>query len=122
MLSYGHLAFIGAVITVAVGLHAAVGQPETHLGWSAAALLYGGAAVYLATFGFTRWTMFRLVSRTRLTAAATIVVLLPVAHVLTGLGALILLAVVLVLLNGYELASNDRIGWRARLQARLEER
>lgn len=116
VLSYGHLAFIAAVIVVSVGMHDSVANPLERLGWSVAGLLYGGTATYLATFGFTRWTMFHLVSRTRLTAAAAVLVLLPVAQALSALAALGLLAVVLVVLNVVEWAFNARIGWRARRQ------
>lgn len=48
-LSYGHLAFIAAVMLLAVGMREAVGQPTDRLGWSVTGLLYGGAVLYLAT-------------------------------------------------------------------------
>lgn len=71
-------------------------------------------ATYLATFGFARWTMFHLVSHTRLTAAAVVLVLLPLAQALPALEALVLVALVLVLLNVREWLGDDRTGWRAR--------
>jgi low temperature requirement protein LtrA len=114
VLSYGHLLFIAGIIAVAVGLHEAVAEPTHPLSWAAAGLLFGGLALYLAAFGFTRWSMFRLVSWTRLSAAAAVLVLLPVAPLLPALVALVLLTVVLVVLNGLELQLNSRIGWRAR--------
>lgn len=115
VLSYGHLAFIAAVIVVAVGLHEAVAHPTETMGWPAAGLLYGGTAAYLATFGFTRWAMFRLLSWTRLGTAAAVVALMPVARTLDALVALVLLAVALAVLNGYEYVTVERGGWRRQL-------
>ncbi|HEY2791185.1 MAG TPA: low temperature requirement protein A [Micromonosporaceae bacterium] len=118
VLSYGHLAFIASIIVVAVGLHTSIEAPTHPLGWGIAALLYGGAATYLATFGFTRWTMFRLVSWTRLSAAAVVLVLLPLAAVADALAAVTVLAVVLIVLNVIEYMRVGRIGWRALLAGR----
>jgi low temperature requirement protein LtrA len=118
VLSYGHLMLIASVIVVSVGMHESVAHPADRLGWAVTGLLYGGAATYLATFGFTRWAMFHLVSWTRLSAAAAVLVLLPVVHGLPSLAALAVLAAVLVVLNVVELRIVDRVGWRARLTAR----
>jgi low temperature requirement protein LtrA len=120
VLSYGHLMFIGAIIVISVGLHDAVAEPVHHLSWGIAGLLFGGVAVYLAAFGFTRWTMFRLVSRTRLAAAAVTLLLLPAAPFVPALAAVAGLAVVLAVLNVHELRTDGRSGWRARLAARQE--
>jgi low temperature requirement protein LtrA len=117
VLSYGHLLFIAGIIALAVGLHEAVAEPLHPLSWGATGLLFGGTALYLGTFGFTRWAMFHLVSRTRLTAAAAVLVLLPVAPFLPALAALGLLAVVVAGLNAVELRINHREGWRARTGA-----
>jgi low temperature requirement protein LtrA len=119
VLSYGHLAFIGAIILVADGLRRAIAAPGDELPAASAGLLLGGAALYLATFGFTRWAMFRLVSTTRLTAAAAVLVLLPLAPHEPALVTLILLAAVLVALNAVELIRVEQIGWRARLRRRV---
>ena len=119
VLSYGHLAFIGAIIAVAVGMHDSIAHPDERLPWAVAGLLAGGTALYLATFGFTRWAMFRLVSWTRLTAAAVVlVVVLPLTAYVTALGSLCLLAVVLIGLNVVEYARVQQIGWRAMFRAR----
>jgi low temperature requirement protein LtrA len=118
VLSYGHLSFIAAIILVAVGMHDAVAHPGHHLGWAVAGLLYGGTALYLATFGFTRWAMFRLVSTTRLTAAAVVVVLMPAAVYLPALAALALLAATVAVLNLVEFIRVEQIGWRTRLASR----
>jgi low temperature requirement protein LtrA len=115
VLSYGHLLFIAAIITVSVGLHEAVADPRHHLSWAGAGLLYGGAALYLATFGLTRWAMFRLVSVTRLTTSAVTLAALPLVPLLPSVAAVALLALIVAGLNLVELSRNDRIGWRARL-------
>lgn len=102
VMTYGHLMLIGSVISVAVGMRESVIHPGEHLPWGVCGLLIGGVALYLATFGYTRWAMFRLVSTTRLTAAGVVLVLLPIAPHIPALTALILVAAVLVVLNTVE--------------------
>ncbi|WP_330334708.1 low temperature requirement protein A [Streptomyces sp. NBC_00536] len=102
VLSYGHLAFIGAIIAVAVGMAEAVAHPADHLHLPVAALLYGGCAAYLAVFGYTRWRMFHTWSTTRLTTAALVLALLPVATTIPALAALTVLAAAVLLLNTVE--------------------
>jgi low temperature requirement protein LtrA len=118
VLSYGHLLFIASIIVISVGLHAALHDPGHHLGWSALGLLYGGTTTFLATFGLTRWAMFRLVSVTRLGTAAAVLVALPVARLLPALGAIALLALLLAALNVLELARVEHLGWRSLLRHR----
>ncbi|MDQ6850100.1 MAG: low temperature requirement protein A [Actinomycetota bacterium] len=118
VLSYGHLAFIAAIILVAVGLRTSVHNPGHPLSATVTGLLFGGCALYLASFGFTRWAMFRLVSWTRLGAAAVVVLLMPLAPHVPALAALIGLAVVLAVLNTLELLRVQRDGWRALLRRR----
>jgi low temperature requirement protein LtrA len=119
VLSYGHLAFIAAIIAVAVGMHDSITHPDERLSGAVAGLLVGGTALYLATFGFTRWAMFRLVSWTRLTAAAVVlVVVLPLTSYVSAISCLCLLGVVLIGLNAVEYARVEQIGWRAMLAAR----
>ncbi|HEY7046543.1 MAG TPA: low temperature requirement protein A [Jatrophihabitantaceae bacterium] len=102
VMTYGHLMLIGSVISVAVGMQESVIRPGEHLPWGVSGLLFGGVALYLATYGYTRWAMFKLVSTTRLTAAAVVLALLPAAPHLPALAALILVAAVLVGLNVVE--------------------
>jgi len=118
VLSYGHLALIASVIVVAVGLRDAVASPGQQLSWAVTGLLFGGTALYLATFGYTRWMMFRLVSKTRLAAAGVVLVLLPTGHYLPALASLIGLAAVVAVLNVVEHLRNAQIGWRAVLNRR----
>ena len=114
VLSYGHFLFIFAIILLAVGLHETVAEPTHHLEIAVAAMLLGGTALYLATFGFTRWAMFHLVSVTRLTTAGVMVALIPLALVVPGLVVLALAAVAVTGLNVVEWRMNSRIGWRAK--------
>jgi low temperature requirement protein LtrA len=118
VLSYGHLSFIATVIAIAVGLRDAVADPTAELGWYGTGFLFGGTALYLATFGYTRWMMFRLVSVTRLAAAAAVLVLLPVAAYLPRIASLILLAMLLAVLNVVEWLRVTKTGWRAALARR----
>jgi low temperature requirement protein LtrA len=114
VLSYGHLSFIAAIVVVAVGLRESIAHPTEQLSWAVTGLLFGGTALYLATFGFTRWAMFRLVSWTRLSAAAAVLLLLPLAPHIPALVSLTCLALVLAVLNGIELMRVEHIGWRAK--------
>jgi low temperature requirement protein LtrA len=120
VLSYGHLSFISAIILVAVGMHHAVAHPAEPLGWGIAAILFGGTGLYLATFGFTRWAMFRLVSVTRLVAAGVVLLLLPAAAYLPALASLTAATLVVAVLNVVELLRVERIGWRALLAQRAD--
>ncbi|WP_395296064.1 low temperature requirement protein A [Kitasatospora hibisci] len=99
---YGHLALVAAVIAVAVGFGETVADPRQSLGPGSVALLYGGCGLYLLTFGYTRWMMFRAVSTTRVLAAAVVLALVPVVVRLPAIVVLAALAVVLVVLNVVE--------------------
>ncbi|MFH9351419.1 low temperature requirement protein A [Kitasatospora sp. NPDC017646] len=99
---YGHLALAAGVIGVAVGFEETVADPWRALGAGSVALLYGGCGLYLLTFGYTRWMMFRRVSTTRIAAAVVVLGLLPAMVRLPALVVLGVLAVLLVVLNGVE--------------------
>ncbi|MFC1436321.1 low temperature requirement protein A [Streptacidiphilus sp. N1-3] len=102
VLSYAHLSLVGSIIAVAVGLTESVEFPGRPLSAGGGALLLGGCALYLATFGYTRWRMFRLHSMTRLVGAAVMLCLLPAAPRLPALATLSLQAGLLVGLNLWE--------------------
>ncbi|HEY7486636.1 MAG TPA: low temperature requirement protein A [Streptosporangiaceae bacterium] len=102
VLSYGHLSFIAGVIAFAGGLAEVVAHPGAHLHIDTAALLFGGCALYLATFGYTRWRMFRLWSTWRLSAAGVVLILLPFAPYVPALAAVSGIAAVVVALNVLE--------------------
>ncbi|MER7750930.1 low temperature requirement protein A [Kitasatospora sp. NPDC097643] len=99
---YGHLALAAGVIGVAVGFGETVADPWQTLGPGSVALLYGGCALYLLTFGYTRWMMFRQVATTRIAAAVLVLALLPAMVRLPALAVLVALAALLVGLNVVE--------------------
>ncbi|MBD0694029.1 low temperature requirement protein A [Streptomyces sp. CBMA123] len=99
---YGHLALAAGVIGVAVGFEETVADPWRTLGAGSVALLYGGCGLYLLTFGYTRWMMFRRVSTTRIVAAVVVLGLVPAMVRLPALVVLVTLALLLVVLNGVE--------------------
>ena len=113
VLSYAHLAFIAAVIAIAVGLTETIAHPARHLDWGVVALLYGGTAMYLATFGYTRWMMFRLFSSTRVIGALVVLAVMPVAPHIPALAATALLGLFLVALNVVEYQRVQRAAERA---------
>ncbi|MFC0544875.1 low temperature requirement protein A [Kutzneria chonburiensis] len=102
MLSYGHLALIASILAVAVGLEEVVSHPGHELSTGAAALLFGGCALYLATFGLIQFHMSPGRSMTRSAAAVVVLALLPVAWSAPAVLAPCLLVVVLVPLNAVE--------------------
>jgi low temperature requirement protein LtrA len=111
VLPYGHLGFIGGIIAVAAATGEVILHPLDHPHTGTTALLFGGTALYLATFGYTRWQMFRTVSTTRLSTAALCLALLPLATRIPALAAMAALTVVLVALNM----------WEARIAHRYED-
>ncbi|WIM97515.1 low temperature requirement protein A [Actinoplanes oblitus] len=99
VLAYGHLLFLGGIIAVAVGLSEVVAHPVTHLHLDAAALLFGGTALYLVTFAWNRWRMFRVFGWGRAAAGLAAALLLPLALVTPAVVAVLTLVGVLVVLN-----------------------
>ncbi|WP_042427619.1 low temperature requirement protein A [Streptacidiphilus anmyonensis] len=99
VLSYGHLAFVSGVIAFAAGVSAAATHPGARLPPGPLGLLFGGCALFLATFGYTRWRMFRQMSWTRLGAAAAVLAAMALCAPLPALAALGVLAALLVALN-----------------------
>lgn len=102
VLSYGHLALIAGIIGVAAAIGEVVADPGGILPLHIAALLFGGAALYLVTFAFTRWRLVHTLAVPRLVAVLACLVLLAFSKELPGLASLGLLAAVLVVLNVVE--------------------
>lgn len=103
VLSYAHFGFIFAIVLMAVGMAEVVAHPGDPLSVVLSGLLVGGCTIFLATFGYTRWMMFTLVSRTRLTAAAVVLLVLPLSWLIPGWLTLAVMAAVLLVLNLFEL-------------------
>lgn len=99
VLSYGHLSFVVAIIAVAAGKGTAVQEPTEHLPLGIAALVCGGTALSLITFGFTRWQLARTLAIPRMTGAAACALLILLASALPAMGLLALLALVMLLVN-----------------------
>ncbi|MCX4748812.1 low temperature requirement protein A [Kitasatospora sp. NBC_01287] len=97
--SYGHLSLVAGVIAVATGFNETVARPGRALDPGTLGLLYGGCALFLLTFSYTRWIMFRTVAWLRLGTVLVQLLLLPVVLGLPALGTLAVLAGLLVLLN-----------------------
>jgi low temperature requirement protein LtrA len=102
VLAYGHLALIGAIIGVAVGLAEVVAHPAVTLPAGVCAVLVGGCALYLLTFVYTRWRMFRTMGWSRLAAGMLCGALLPALLHAPALATLGALATVLIGLNAVE--------------------
>lgn len=97
--SYGHLSLVAGVIAVAVGFNETVARPDRMLDPGTLGLLYGGCALFLLTFSYTRWIMFKAVAWLRLGTVAVQLLLVPLLWRLPALGTLLTLAGLLVLLN-----------------------
>ena len=102
VLPYGHLGFIAGIIAIAAGIGAVIVAPTAHLHTDTAGLLFGGAAVYLTTFGYTRWQMFHTLATPRLAAAAASLALLPFARHVPAVACVAALTAVLTGLNLFE--------------------
>ncbi|GIG87145.1 low temperature requirement protein A [Plantactinospora endophytica] len=96
ILLYGHLLFSSGVIAAAVGLAEVVSAPDQPLLPSDAALLCGGAALFLITFAYTHWRIHRQVAWRRLGAGLLCLLMLPLAMLTPGLAALIVLTLVII--------------------------
>ena len=118
VLSYGHLFLLAGIIALAVGLAEIVAHAEDALHIDVAALLFGGTALYLATFGYTRYRMFRQWSTTRLGAAVIVLALLPLTPRVPGL---VSLAVLVAIVIGLNLVEHRRVENAAPHEA-IEER
>ncbi|NUP50609.1 MAG: low temperature requirement protein A [Catenulispora sp.] len=101
--SYGHLAFVAGIILAAAGMAQAVAAPKAHLHGVHALLLGSGVALYIATFCYTRIVMFGGASYTRVTASLLAIVITVLSPGLPALTPLVLLTVLVIALNCFEL-------------------
>lgn len=99
VLSYGHLAFVAGIIGVAAGIGTAVREPLEPLAIDSAALVFGGTAIFLGAFGFTRWRLLHTLAVPRLTGACASCLLVLLAPHVPGLASLGALSLVLLAVN-----------------------
>ncbi len=102
VLSYGHLALIAGIVAIAAGIGRAVADPTESLPVDVAILLFGGTALYLVTFAFTRWRLFHTIAVPRLSAAVVVLTLFLLATRVWALISVVLLAITLITLNVIE--------------------
>lgn len=102
VLPYGHLGFVAGIIAIAAAISEVVAHPLDHLHTDTAALLFGGSALFLGTFGYTRWKLFHTLATPRLAAAGASLALLLPTRMVPAVAALGALVVVLVALNAIE--------------------
>jgi low temperature requirement protein LtrA len=87
---------------MAAGISEIVEHPDEQLTTAIAGLMFGGVALYLLTFNYSRWQMFRMLSPTRSAAGVVVLLLIPLALRVPGLLALATLAAVAIGLNLWE--------------------
>lgn len=100
--SYAHLAYVIALICIAVGLKKLLAHPFEHPHSALELLLAPGAALYLLGFGYSRWRMFGNPTVFRTAAAGLCLVLAGVAPLLPLVVTAGLVAAILVTLNALE--------------------
>lgn len=99
VLSYGHFALVSSIIATAVGCKYVLKHPGDPLATAELWVLAGGVAGYLATFGYTRWRMFGRPSKTRLPAAAVVLLVALAASPAPAVAVLAAIAAVVIGLN-----------------------
>ncbi len=99
VLSYGHFALVASIIATAVGCKYVLRHPGDPFAGAELWVLAGGAAGYLATFGYTRWRMFGRPSKTRLPAAGVVLLVALAASTAPAVAVLALIAAVVIGLN-----------------------
>jgi low temperature requirement protein LtrA len=112
VLAYAHVVLIGSIITIAVGLAEVTAHPEEHLHLPVAALLAGGCAAYMATFGYTHWRMFRRPATVRLVGSAVCLAVLPVLTRPSAVVAVFVLVAVTTSVNVAEAWAVRSARWR----------
>jgi low temperature requirement protein LtrA len=102
VLSYGHFALLLGLLLAAVGARDVVAHPGATPPVFTACLLPAGTALYVLTFGFTRWRMFGAPTWTRVGAGAVLVAACGLAPLLPGAANLAIVVAVVVAVNVYE--------------------
>ncbi|MFD0744786.1 low temperature requirement protein A [Phytohabitans flavus] len=95
VLIYSHLLFSFGIVTTSVGLADAVLEPAGALTGDQAVLLFGGSALFLFTFAYTRWRMFREIAGICLGGGVVCFALVPLATLIPAVTAVAALLVVI---------------------------
>ena len=98
--TYSHLPLVAGIIVTAVGDELVIGHPMGHADLAVIATVLGGPALFLAGHALFKYTVFGVVSVSRLVAIAVLAGLVPVAFGLSplviGLAAMLVVAGVAV--------------------------
>jgi low temperature requirement protein LtrA len=114
--TYLHLPMVAGIVLFAFAMKQTLAHVGDELGTTAAFGLCFGSALYLGAYVAVGLRIARRLSRGRLVAAVVFALLLPVAVVVPALVALTLVAVVWVVLHGYEIIW----WWAARASTRAQ--
>jgi low temperature requirement protein LtrA len=99
VLGYGHFVLLLGLLAAAVGTRDAVAHPSTVSEAFAACLLPAGTAMFVLTFGFTRWRMFGAATWTRAGTGLLLVAVCAVAPLISRLAGLAVVVVIVAGLN-----------------------
>lgn len=100
--TYLHIPIVAGIVLTAVGDEIAIAHPGDVEGISAALAIAGGPALYLIGHQLFRLRMARTMSTERTVAVVVLLAVLPLGELVPTLALLTIVAVVLVLLVGYE--------------------
>jgi low temperature requirement protein LtrA len=116
--TYLHLPMVTGIVLFAFATKVVLEHLDEKLGWVEAVALCGGSALYLSSYVALRYRISRRLGTGRPLAAIACAALIPVAHVVSAIAALGLVAAVWVGLHAYEL-----VWYRAaRAEARATQR
>jgi low temperature requirement protein LtrA len=116
--AYLHLPMIAGIELFALGVEQVVGHVDEALVTEAAAVLFGGVALYLLGHVAFRLRIAHSVNRARLLAAAVLLAAIPIGTEVDSLAALALVTAIVVALIAYEALRFRESRTRVRLAAR----
>jgi low temperature requirement protein LtrA len=110
--TYVHLPIVAGIITVAAADELVVAHPGEHGTFSSIALTLGGTALFLAGHAFFKWTVFGVVSFSRIVAIVALAALIPVGFVVPALALAVAAALIVV-----GVAAWDTLAYRGRVHS-----
>jgi low temperature requirement protein LtrA len=110
--TYVHLPIVAGIITVAAADELVVAHPGEHGTFSSIALTLGGTALFLAGHAFFKWTVFGVVSFSRIVAIVALAALIPVGFVVPALALAVAAALIVV-----GVAVWDTLAYRGRVHS-----